>query len=387
MNKEKEKLKEQFLKLYNEGLKDSQIARILEVSESRINNIRWDMNLNPNGRIIVSDENFISKVNEGFTTSQLVDYFGMSNSAVYRRLKKLGLKLVKTSNLDKVDKDKFLDLYNKKQSDKEIANYFRCSESKISRFRKSLELPPNGRKKSIDYNKFMELYSQGLNDEKIASLLNSSSTTVGIYRRSLDLPVNKPIEKTILLSNTEHQVLLGTLLGDASLSTNPLGKVYGSFNHCIEQKEWALTKYEYLKNICSQPRIYNKHDDRLINPDYQQVCCVIRSFKELKTDYYDKLYNKEKKHIDKDLLYTIEPLGLATWYMDDGCNEKSGYLLCTNSFSLEDLLIIKNMFKNKYNIEINVRSNNTIYIPAKYKLTFKNLIEPYIIPSMRYKID
>lgn len=390
MNKleERKELEKEFLKLYNEGLKDSQIARILEVSESKINNIRWDLNLQPNGRATVSDEEFTIKVNEGFTTSQLVEYFGMSDSAVYRRVKKLGLDLNKSMNRDKIDKERFLELYNEGHSDAKIAEILQCgSENKVARFRKSLNLNPNGRKKSINESKFMDLYNQGLNDRQIAQALNSSPSTVGVFRKGLNLPINNPIEKSVVLTNTEHQVLLGTLLGDGNISINPSGKAYGSFSHCMKQKEWALTKYEYLKNICSQPRIYDKYDERLKTPEYQQICCVIRTFKELKSDYYDKLYKDGIKYINEELLYTIEPLGLATWYMDDGSNGISGYVLCTNCFSIEDLLIIKSVFKDKFNINCNIRKDHTIYIPSNSKFTFRNLIKPYIIPSMEYKIE
>ena len=41
---------QQFLELYNQGMKDSEISRTLGVSESSINSIRRKLNLPPNGR-------------------------------------------------------------------------------------------------------------------------------------------------------------------------------------------------------------------------------------------------------------------------------------------------------------------------------------------------
>lgn len=77
--------------------------------------------------------------------------------------------------------------------------------------------------------------------------------------------------------------------------------------------------------------------------------------------------------------------------MDDGykCKPYGGAMLCTNAFSREELELIKQMFKDKFNIEVtlNIKSGNIVYIPSKEFPKFKKLIEPYIIPSMKYKIE
>lgn len=127
------------------------------------------------------------------------------------------------------------------------------------------------------------------------------------------------------------------------------------------------------------------HDDRFKIPDYNRWFWYIYTNPAL-TEIYPLFYNNKIKYINKELLLKIEPLGLAIWFMDDGSNCTSGYKLCTNGFSLEDLKIIKEVFLEKFQIEINFHKDNSIYIPAKYKNKFKNLISPFIIPSMLYKI-
>ena len=73
--------------------------------------------------------------------------------------------------------------------------------------------------------------------------------------------------------------------------------------------------------------------------------------------------------------------------MDDGSKARqSGYILCTNCFSYESLLIIQEFFLEKFNIKVNIQASHQIYITASGKEKFKNLIEPYIIPSMKYKL-
>ena len=72
--------------------------------------------------------------------------------------------------------------------------------------------------------------------------------------------------------------------------------------------------------------------------------------------------------------------------MDDGSKQSSGYQLCTMGFSESDLLLIQEFFKEKFDIDTTIFKNKSIYIVSKSKEKFENLIKPYIIPSMLYKL-
>lgn len=73
--------------------------------------------------------------------------------------------------------------------------------------------------------------------------------------------------------------------------------------------------------------------------------------------------------------------------MDDGSKPKyGGYLLCTMNFSDSDLNIIQEFFKQKFDINTIIRKDKSLYIKADSKEKFKELIKPYIIPSMMYKL-
>lgn len=72
--------------------------------------------------------------------------------------------------------------------------------------------------------------------------------------------------------------------------------------------------------------------------------------------------------------------------MDDGYKEDFGYSISTNCFSLQDLELIKSFFKNKFNISVTIHKDHTIYIGAKSKDLFTNLIKPYIHSDCLYKL-
>lgn len=55
--------KEQFLKLYEQGLKDTEISKISGDDANSIGQFRRNLGLKPNGRIVMSDEQFFDLYN------------------------------------------------------------------------------------------------------------------------------------------------------------------------------------------------------------------------------------------------------------------------------------------------------------------------------------
>lgn len=344
--------REKFLELYHKGFKDSEIAKILDVNESAINQIRWEFGFEPNGRGVMSDEEFIEAVKEGLVTRQIMEKFGVSDSAIYRRAKKLNVILNPT-------------IKPKKIKEKSTST-----------------------KKKVNEEEFILLYNKGLTDKELQEELKVCNSTVKTYRYKYKLEANKKrIINDITPNDDEFQVLYGTILGDTYIGEGRYnnGDSWGSFNHCIQQKEWIFKKFEYLNRFCNPPILVNKHDDRFKEPDYQQYYCYIKTNKYL-SNIYDLLYKEKVKYINEELFSKIEGLGLATWFMDDGAKSGNSYILCTNSFSLNDIEIIQRVLLNKFEIEITVQASNIIRIRSNSINKFLNLIQPYIIPSMQYKI-
>ena len=104
------------------------------------------------------------------------------------------------------------------------------------------------------------------------------------------------------------------------------------------------------------------------------------------TTLYYKFYHNNKKIIPKDLLYTLDGLGIAVWFMDDGYKYGNSFGIATNCFTKEDLEMVKEFFKVKFNINISIHKDLTIYIKAESKETFVNLIKDYIHPDCLYKL-
>lgn len=80
--------------------------------------------------------------------------------------------------------------------------------------------------------------------------------------------------------------------------------------------------------------------------------------------------------------------------MDDGAISGNSYILCTSGFIYEDILRLKDILSSKLNLDITIQGLNTkkitkhynLYIKQKSASVFRNIIEPYVIPSMLYKL-
>lgn len=121
--------------------------------------------------------------------------------------------------------------------------------------------------------------------------------------------------------------------------------------------------------------------------------------------YFNKKYNYfyddyRKRRITKESLRWLNPQGLANWYMSDGyvthVGKQSGLIksrrvdICTDRYKKEDVEKISEYFNNVLEIPATLTKRGDIYrlrINMKESQKFFMLIEPYVVPSMRYKLD
>lgn len=374
-----------FLELYEQGMKDSEIARISGDSPSTIAKLRKSKGLNVNGRKIVEDEIILDLYNKGKIDPEIAQITGASITQVKRRRDKFGLAPnVKKHPLD----DCFLELYNLGNNDLDISKITGISKSVVQNYRIKLNLPPIG-KHTIDDEIVEKLVKQGYNDEQIGKKLNRAPATIAKHRQKLRLIDFSKIPNNYKYSNEEFQVILGSLLGDGSLvKTHVNGGTILKISHCEQQKQYLEYKWNLLKNNSSEIKHYSFTDSRRKIPEYKQYSFYTKSSLSLNDTYYN--WYRPIKTIYKEDLFKLEPLGLAIWYMDDGykCNPYGGCMLCTNNFSKNELELIKEMFSSKFNINVtlNNKANNLVYIPSSEFSKFKDLIKPYVIPTMQYKL-
>ena len=104
-------------------------------------------------------------------------------------------------------------------SDIKNAKIVGCSKGTVRKWRNKNNYSPNfipNKDVKINKENFLELYNKGLTDLKIAQIINSSESSVNYFRNKLNLKSNQSHD--IEIDPIVEQILIGTILGDAYIS-------------------------------------------------------------------------------------------------------------------------------------------------------------------------
>ena len=196
---------------------------------------------------------------------------------------------------------------------------------------------------------------------------------------SLELPRILQARKnlSLVLTDTQREILIGCILGDAHIQ--PLGKI------CIEQstrqKEYLLWKYEQLENLCypALPREIIRKDTRNNKEYYSMVFYLRQYFRAWRAIFY-----RGNIKVFPNIILT--PQSVAVWYMDDGCLSKGKSTISIEGFDEENRNNVQKAFYEQFGIETAIGKSKKLVIKTKSHDVFYDLIRPYIVPSMEYKI-
>ena len=114
---------------------------------------------------------------------------------------------------------------------------------------------------------------------------------------------------------------------------------------------------------------------------------------ELKILFYPKLSDKNKV-IPANIYNLLTPLALAHIVMGDGKAARHGMVLCTNCFSVKDVVRLMNVLMIRYRLECtihlkrrqNQKVEHLIYIREGSMPLLRSIVTPYLHSSMYYKL-
>lgn len=184
------------------------------------------------------------------------------------------------------------------------------------------------------------------------------------------------------LTQLQKSVIIGSILGDGYLRVLPNRKnAFLEINHSVKAKEYVDWKYSMLKNIVVSPP-----HERESNKWKKAYRFFTRQHPEL-TELLKSFYKNKRKIIPKSL--ELDPIVLAVWFMDDGSKTKKGDVyLNSQGFSLKDQKRLIYLIR-KMGIRARINKDKRYYRIRILKESIPGLnriIEPYIIPSMKYKL-
>ena len=193
------------------------------------------------------------------------------------------------------------------------------------------------------------------------------------------------------------------MLGDLSAEqSNAIsGNTRLRFHVSIINKDLIFHLYSIFKPyVKTEPKIIHRKFNKLIKKEHDAITFSTLKyyiFNWIREDFYTKIDNKYIKIVPKNSYEKLTEVGLAYWIMDDGSYSKTNnnLILCTDSYSKDDVLFLIYILKNKFNLSCNIinykktKNGKDSYRIRINKSSLPKLIELtkiHFVPSMLYKI-
>ncbi len=197
-------------------------------------------------------------------------------------------------------------------------------------------------------------------------------------------------KKGLKLRTDQRETLIGLLLGDAHLETQNNGRTY---RLKIEQSEqyrpYVFHLYEIFEKWTLTPPRKRKVKNK--GRDSYNYCVQTVSHGALRF-YGQQFYGDKRKVVPKLIHRWLTPRSLAYWYMDDGSlksHQSKEVVLNTQGFSEAEVERLIAALTRNFKLEAKKRKQKEgyqVYISGRSFERFEELVRPYIIPEMMYKI-
>lgn len=209
----------------------------------------------------------------------------------------------------------------------------------------------------------------------------------------------------VALTKEQKDIILGTILGDGYLNKRG-NNIRLQLVHGQKQEEYIKYKFNILSNICTERGLkFNIYNDKYSKTG-KKSCWNFYTHKHDYLDYlYPKIYLNDKKQITEEILDKLTPLSLATWLMDDGSLQKrigrirkdgsqiyvgARFIICTYTKDLNIEKLICKKLKEIFDLDFKIQrhyDNYRLYCTTQNFKKLSKIVEPHIIPSMKYKFD
>lgn len=219
--------------------------------------------------------------------------------------------------------------------------------------------------------------------------------------------LNKYERDMIKLTSYNRDMLIGLILSDGCIEKNK------GWNPRIRIEQTFPKNFKFVWFIFNKLSLMTHTYPLLIKKIFNNKVFFSLAFRTRQLECLNEIYalfyntrNKTKtKVINEELFFYFNPIVLAYWIMGDGSKTGGGGLiLCTDSFSLKDIILLMNILKIKFDIDATIYwrysispkdrktilNNNIkqgrIYINKKNYNKIKYLIKPYFTEDFLYKL-
>lgn len=197
-------------------------------------------------------------------------------------------------------------------------------------------------------------------------------------------------KKKLRLNRLQREVLVGILLGDACLETQNSGRTY---RLKIEQSEKHKAYLDHLYKIFENWMLSEPHKRVVLRNGKESVNYAFSTVSHGAFRFYAHLfYQDSKKKVPVLVHKFLTERSIAYWFMDDGSiksKQSKGVIFNTQAFCKEDVEKLVFVLQNKFQLQCWLRKQKEgyqIYVSGESFGHFHQIVSPFIIPSMQYKI-
>lgn len=203
-----------------------------------------------------------------------------------------------------------------------------------------------------------------------------------------------PSERVLIKLPLETQeILVGILLGDGHISRRS-----STANSRLIYAQTAVTHKEYFNSVFSLFLPFCVKDyipqSKIVRDNRTKKIYSAISFTTMQLPcfnvYKDYFYKSNVKIVPNNIYELLTPRGLAFWVMDDGSKHGDGLHISVYAFTAADvdklMFTLQDKFKLKTSIHFNRDKKPRIYIFKESMGTLINLVKPYFIKEMLYKL-
>jgi hypothetical protein len=192
-------------------------------------------------------------------------------------------------------------------------------------------------------------------------------------------------------------MVIGSSLSDTHLEKrkNGIGTriIFEQSSNNVEYLMWFhnyLASRGYCSNTKPKLQIRIRQKGKVYY-QYRINSYTFSSFNWIHGMFYKLIDNKYIKIVPLNIGEYLTPLALAIWFMDDGSSLGRGARIATNCFTLEEVNFLCNVLKIKYNIIATANKcgkdkGHIIFIHVNSMKLFMNIVKPYLLPSLYYKL-
>ena len=169
----------------------------------------------------------------------------------------------------------------------------------------------------------------------------------------------KYVLSIINLPNDIKSIIVGIILSDGHIALNSKGKnAYLILNQSLAKSAYVYFVFSFLSHYCqSYPKLSVYY--LLGRPSYilrtatRSMPCI--------TELYSNFYLNKIKIIKPFIYNDLTPIALAHWIMGDGTYNGKSLSLCTDSFTIKEVVLLMNVLMIRYNINCTIRYHSKKY--------------------------